>query len=96
MVKAKETFTIIHPQTKDGKDDKIMGIVTLSKQLVEVKAQLQEVMAMDGIDAINPNGRYSFAVVIAATFDPDEVWAEIKERLAMVASPLVIVKKSNG
>lgn len=99
MAGPKEAFRIVHHKNKDGQDDKQMSIITLNKKLGktnfgEAQAFLTKLASIDGVDSLQPVGVYTFQVIIANTFDFDEVLAEITAVLETATSAVIIPFKN--
>jgi hypothetical protein len=81
-MKPTEDLVITYPEDSEGNPVvKSRFMVTLSKRLHKVEKELQKALALDGIDHYQTVGFYTFEVVIARTFDVDEVTDELKRRL---------------
>ena len=84
-VKPKEKYVFIFPEDENGEPiTKFRFLIAFGKQLREIEEKLQKALGeLNGIDqiALAPQGRYTIEVVIARSFDPDEVIAELKHRL---------------
>ena len=82
---ATEKYILTFPEDQDGNPvTKFRFMLSLSKPMKEIESKLQNALGtLDGIDqiAIQPLGRYTVEVVIARTFDADEVITELKRRL---------------
>jgi hypothetical protein len=94
MAKPKTNFVIVHPK-KAGPDntqvdDLQFGIITLNKKVSDIKEHLQAVTSIPGIDQFQVAGIYTFQLVIASTFDFEEVWTEIRTLLEVATSAIVI------
>lgn len=89
----REPFVLTFPKDENGHEVKWRFMLTLSKKTTfnfgtkdspdTVGDRLVKALStLDGIDALTPNiGRYTVEVVIARTFDVDEVLAELKRRV---------------
>jgi len=47
-----------------------------------------------GVDGFNIMGRYTMEIVIAMTFEPDQVIAALKSELDIILSPLALPNKT--
>jgi len=84
MIKPTEQYILTFPEDENGEPvTKYRFILTLGKKIEkELGAKLQKAIGtLDGIDGINPGGRYTMELTIARTFEADEVIAELKKRL---------------
>lgn len=77
----KYVFTFM--KDENGQDVQYRFMLTLSKRIKDVQAQLMQALGtLDGIDGINPGvGAYTIELVIARSFDAGEIIAELKKRL---------------
>lgn len=100
MAKPVKSFNILHPKKEfpDGQrsDDKQIGLLTFNKRLGELNIGnnegniLKKLGMLDGVDAVSQAGTYTVQIMLAATFDFDEVWNEIKE-IADVATAGILI-----
>lgn len=76
-------FVIRHPELTTGKEDAYYLIITFARPLAKLRDQgthlLQGLMKIDGLEGADRAGRYSIAVGIARTFNPELVEAEVRE-----------------
>jgi hypothetical protein len=102
MAKQVADFIIIHPNKhKDGTEDKQLLIVTLSKRLDKTQygdpqAFVSALMAVEGVDALQPVGRYSVQMVLANTFDFDSVIEDIKAVIERAVSAVLLPLRPNA
>lgn len=99
MAGPKEAFKFVHPKNKDGQDDKQMVTITLNRKLGktnlgDAQAFLGKIAEIAGIDSLQPVGVYTFQLIIANTFDFDEVLAEITAVLETATSAVIIPLKN--
>jgi len=84
-IQAKEKYVLTFPEDENG--DPVTNfrfMLSLGRPISEVEAKLQKALGtLPGIDQIKllQIGRYTLEVVIARTFDADEVLTELKRRL---------------
>lgn len=89
QITPREKFVFTFARDEKGEDMKYRFMLTLSRRLGEkigdefIAKRLETALAtLDGIDAIHAsNSRYSVEIILARTFDADEVIEEIKRRL---------------
>lgn len=89
-----DKFVITHPKDEHGNDIKRRFMLSSSKPIKD-KEMYGKVMLLlgetvPGIDGFNIVGRYTMEIVIAMTFDPDEVIAALKTELDVILSPLAL------
>ena len=82
-------------------EDKQLLIATLSKplnktQFGDPQAFVSALMAIEGVDAIQPIGRYTVQMVLANTFDFDSVIEDIKGVLERAVSAVLLPLRSNA
>lgn len=85
-----KNYTIHYPNENDER----LVVFTLSKPLAktnfgDAQKLLAEIAQIDGIDAFQPIGRYTFQVIIADTFDIGKVVAEINAILERAVSTIL-------
>ena len=91
---AKEKYVLTFPKDDEGNEIKFRFMLTLSRKLNErmgglpngneetIESRLGKALStLDGIDGITGGGRYTIEIVIARSFDPDDVITELKRRL---------------
>jgi hypothetical protein len=91
MVNAKRDYHIEYAKRVNEKDQteeevKTRFVLTAKKR---IKNFIEELMKADGIDMIQPLGAYSCEIIIAKTFDEEEVTAELIEVLKRAQSGLI-------
>jgi len=94
-------FKIIHPTGKDGKEDRQLAIITLNKRLDKTpfgsaQTVFHKIMQIDGVDSVQALGTYTMQMVLANTFNYDEVYAELAPLLEQLTSSLLVVQKPNA
>lgn len=62
----------------------------LTRGVSKSQAMLNAVMSVDGIDLIQPVGRYSIEVVVAKTYDPKQVIEALAEAIRPVQSEILV------
>lgn len=97
QIQATDKYIITHPKDEKGVEIKRRFILTTSKPIKD-KDMYGKVMnllgdTVPGIDGFNIMGRYTMEIVIAMTFDPDQVIAALKEELEVILSPLALPTK---
>lgn len=68
-------------------------VITFGKTISKMGKDIQPLLELDGIDLIQPVGRYSFEIVIARTFDADEVRSTIEKLAKDIQSDIVVPNK---
>ena len=88
QLKPIEKYVFTHPKDENGKDILYRFMLTLSKRLAEkigtesIEARLlRAIGTLNGVDGMQQAGMYTTEVVIARTFNAEEVIAELKRRL---------------
>jgi hypothetical protein len=93
MTQPKSKYHIEFAKDKDGSEIRHRFMLVTSKPIKskEMAAQLHQIIQFDqdGIDNFEVHGRYTMEIVIARTFDPDEVIAELKEKLDILLSNII-------
>jgi hypothetical protein len=92
-----DKYVITHPKDEQGNEIKRRFILTSSKPIKD-KDMYGKVMLLlgetvPGIDGFNIMGRYTMEIVIAMTFEPNEVIAALKSELDIILSPLALPSK---
>ena len=82
-IEPKSKYTFIFAKDEEGNEIKYRFMLILGVTLKSVEAAfVKNIIPIPGIDAINASvGRYTAEIVIARTFDAEEVVAELKTRL---------------
>jgi len=76
---------------QDGTEAKNRFVMSMSKHFGELKGTLEkEIMLVEGIDFFQPVGRYSAEVVVARTYNPDDVIKKLTEVLEPLMTDLFI------
>lgn len=98
--KATCDYLLTFPKDDEGEEVKYRFMLTLGKRGTEkingeeIKVRLQKALgSLDGIDGIGQGGLYTVEVVIARTFDADEVIAELEKRLKADVFGTIMVPK---
>lgn len=93
-----EKYTITHPKDEQGNEIKRRFILTTSKPIKDKemygKVMLLLTDTVPGIDGFNIMGRYTMEIVIAMTFDPEQVTTALKNELDVILSPLALPTKT--
>jgi hypothetical protein len=83
-----EQFIFTHPKDEDGKDILYRFMLTLNKRLAEkigtetIESRLLKAIGtLNGVDGMQQGGMYTTEVVIARTFNAEDVITELKRRL---------------
>jgi hypothetical protein len=80
--------------TKDGVPFKYRFVLTTSKSFGELKGSLEKaLMTVDGIDVFQPIGRYSAEIVVARTYDPEQVINVLQSVLEPIMTELILPSK---
>ena len=86
-------YDIAYAQNDKGEDVKRSFILSFSKpiQSKEMAAQIENLFGhrVGGIDGFKIAGAYSVHLLVAQTFDPDEVIAVIQEELDVILSDII-------
>jgi hypothetical protein len=96
MSKAVEDFRITFPKkNEDGSEDKQLVVITLAKPLDKTsygdpRAYLKALSDVDGVDAIQPLGRYTVQLVLANTFDFNSVVADLQAVVEKAVSAIIV------
>lgn len=79
-----------HPKTPDGEELQNRFILTFKRPVADVpKEGMQDLLVMPGIDQIQPMGRYTVDMIVAKTFDVEEVKAAIVAKLETLQSGII-------
>lgn len=93
MVQPKSKYHIEFATDNDGEEIKYRFMLVTSKPVrsKEMAARLVQLLQhdQDGVDKFEVFGRYTMEVVIARTFDPDEVLEDLKRRLDEILSDII-------
>ena len=83
-----DKYILTHPKDENGNDILYRFMLTLSKRLAEkigtesIESRLLKAIGtLNGIDGMQQGGMYTTEVVIARTFNPEEVITELKRRI---------------
>lgn len=85
-------FEFAHFPDADGKmiEVKYRFVMSMAKNFSELKGSLEkEIMLVEGIDFFQPVGRYSAEVVVAKTYNPDDVIKRLTEVLEPLMSDII-------
>lgn len=99
--KPTEQFIFTHPKDENGEDILYRFMLTLNKRLSEeigtetIESRLlRAIGTLNGVDGIQKGGMYTTEVIIARTFNAEEVITELKRRLKEdVLSEIITPKK---
>lgn len=89
MVKYSKKYHFEFAQ-KDGQDYKYRFILFAGKKMSEINID-SIISGISGIDLLQQVGIYSVEIVVAKTFDPDQVIEAISKRLEVAISDIVLV-----
>jgi hypothetical protein len=85
MIEPTKKYDIQFAEDRDGNELRYRFILTVDRPIKtkDMIAKLIQLLDHDlpGIDKGQPLGRYSMEIVIARTFDPDQVLEQLKNRL---------------
>jgi hypothetical protein len=89
-----EKYFIEFAKKPDGSEVKHHLTLTLSRKLAKISPEdLDKLLNMDGLDEIRPCGQYSFEILLARTFDLENLIQNI-ERIALeIQSDLILDTK---
>lgn len=74
----------------EGKEVKYKFLISMTKTLKELEKTFgPAMMAVDGIDGLDPVGRYTVAVSVCLAFDAEEVVAKVEAKLEDLLSDIV-------
>jgi hypothetical protein len=95
-IEPKQKYHIQFAQDQQGNQLRHRFILSLDRP-IKTKAMLAKVSQLldhdlPGVDRGTPLGRYSLEIVIAQTFDADEVLDELKARLDELLSDIILPK----
>lgn len=62
----------------------------LTKEVSKGQKMLEAIMSVAGINLIQPVGRYSIEIVVAKTYDPQQVIAALVEAIRPVQSEILV------
>jgi hypothetical protein len=80
---------------ENGNDIKYRFMLTTKKPLNEIKDGIEmNLVQVGGIDFIQPGGRYTLEIVVARTFDPEQVIDAIKKVLDEIQSDIITPNKT--
>jgi len=98
MIQPIEKYVITHPKDADGNEIKRRFILSTSKPIKDKEMYGKVVLLLTdtvpGVDGFNIMGRYTMEIVIAMTFEPDQVIAALKSELDIILSPLALPNKT--
>lgn len=78
----------------DGSEIKHRFILTLKKRLNKIApSKINELFELDGVDLITPAGAYSLEVILAQTFNIEDVIGQITLLAEQVQSDLIVSQK---
>jgi transcriptional regulator of NAD metabolism len=94
----KEKYVIEFAKDNDGNEIK-HRFMMVSSQPIKSKEMAAEVAntlghVVNGVDNFEVHGRYTFEVMVARTFDPDEVVEAIREEFDRILSPIAQPNKT--
>ena len=91
MIEAKADYFFDFWTNKNGDEMDHAFDLTLKKPIDKEIAEF--IMRLDGIDLVTePKGRYTIGIIIAKTFDVDEVIEALKEGLKSLQSNIITPK----
>lgn len=89
-MKNTQKYNFIFAKDEKGEDIKYRFMLSISKSLSDNQgAVIKAIQAFEGIDAVQPIGRYTMDVVIGRAFDPDEVFSELRNLLDSLLSDII-------
>ena len=93
IMKNTQKFVIIFAKDEQGNEIKHRFMLCTSKSVLEGNGTIAKaIQAFEGIDRIEPVGRYTIDVVIGRAFDADEVLLELKKTLDGLLSNIITPK----
>lgn len=89
-IKPKEDYVFTFAKDDDGSEIRNNFILTLSKPIGTLVEKMKPILQLDGIDGMDAQnvGRYSIHFIIAKTFDPNEIIAEMERLLPAILSDI--------
>lgn len=92
-MKNTQKYVMIFAKDEKGEDIHYRFMLSINKTLKSVEGKLMEaIMGTDGVDRIEVHGRYTAEVVIARSFDADEVLEVLRPKLENALSDIVTPK----
>jgi predicted oxidoreductase len=92
-MKNTQKYVIIFAKDEKGEDIHYRFMLSIGKSIKSVeKSLLEALMGTDGVDRMEIHGRYTAEVVIARSFDAEEVLAELRPKLDAALSDIVVPK----
>lgn len=92
-MKNTQKYVIIYAKDEQGNDSKHRFMLCASKSILEGNGTIfKAVQAFDGIDRVEPVGKYTMDIVIGRAFDPDEVLQELEKLLNSLLSDILTPK----
>lgn len=93
-------YHIEYAKDDDGNEIKWRFILTTKKPIAPMKSEMTQdvsmaqkmlgaIMAVPGINLFEVAGRYSVEIVVAKTYDPEKVLAEILEAIRPLQSDII-------
>ena len=93
MATPKEKYHLEFAKDKEGEDIPFRFMLVTSKPVKDkaMAAQLVQLLqhTLQGIDNFEIHGRYTIDIIIARTFDPDEVLEDLKRELDILLSEII-------
>lgn len=92
-MKNTQKYVIIFAKDENGQDVKYRFMICLGKSIKSIEENfLKSIMGTDGVDRVEIQGRYTAEIVIARSFDADEVLAELTPKLDSALSDIITPK----
>lgn len=92
-MKNTQKYVLIFAKDEQGQEIKYRFMLCVSRSLAEEQGRLAKtIQALEGIDRIEPVGRYTADIVIGRAFDADEVLVELTKMLDSFLSDIVVAK----
>jgi hypothetical protein len=88
-----QKYVIIFAKDEKGEEIHYRFMLSIGKSIKSVeKALLEALMGTDGVDRMEIHGRYTAEVVIARSFDADEVLDALRPKLDAALSDIITPK----
>jgi len=86
-------YVMTFAQDGNGEETKYRFILSLSKRIEKLgQPILDALMSTEGIDSVQPIGRYTIDICIARSFNADEVIATLEPKLDALLSDIITAK----
>lgn len=88
-----QKYVIIFAKDERGEEVRHRFMLSIRKSIKSVEEQLlKALMGTDGVDRMEIHGRYTTEVVIARSFDADEVLGVLRPKLDSALSDIITPK----